>query len=303
MDTFMQYLAKEIWPPNKRISFCYMARKGLEGAGYEESGCNAKNGNPFGPFWDTFNIDFVNSEYYEPLNYDVHHGNMGEKWNEKYPGNKYPVIAFTGAPASFPVQEENLKLHKYLKFADRLQQLAYNFVKNKLPKGAFIGIHLRNGLDWVRACEHISTSRNLFSSAQCLGYRNEKGTATQEMCLPTYEIIIRQVKRVIKQFKELNSENEIKSIFVSSDNNHMIRELNDSLRRLNVTAHKLDEDNPHLDLAILTRSNHFIGNCISSFTAFAKRDRDTRGIPTTFWAYPPLKERTKSTKNNMHEEL
>ena len=54
------------------------------------SGCNAKEGNPFGPFWDTFDVDFTHSEFYGPLNYDVHHQNMASQWNKKYPPNQWP---------------------------------------------------------------------------------------------------------------------------------------------------------------------------------------------------------------------
>lgn len=52
--------------------------------------CNAKEGNPFGPFWDTFSVDFEKSEFYGPLNYDVHHQDMATKWNKRYPPTKYP---------------------------------------------------------------------------------------------------------------------------------------------------------------------------------------------------------------------
>ena len=58
--------------------------------------CNAKEGNPFGPFWDTYKIDFVASEFYSPLHYDVHYSNMGQRWSEVYPPNKWPVLAFAG---------------------------------------------------------------------------------------------------------------------------------------------------------------------------------------------------------------
>lgn len=59
-------------------------------------GCNAKEGNPFGPFWDTYKVDFVGSEFYGPLNYDVHYRDMLKKWKEKYLPLQWPVLAFTG---------------------------------------------------------------------------------------------------------------------------------------------------------------------------------------------------------------
>lgn len=60
-------------------------------------------------------------------------------------------MAFTGAPASFPVQNENRKLQKHLKWKDSLKEQAQEFIKaNLLKGGGFLGIHLRNGIDWVR---------------------------------------------------------------------------------------------------------------------------------------------------------
>lgn len=300
MEDFMLRLAPKIWPPGKRIAFCYTARYGIGGKGAEVKGCNPKNGNPFGPFWDTFDVDFIDSEFYEPLNYDVHHREMGDKWNEKYPADRWPVLAFTGAPGSFPVQIENRNLQKYLVWSDRIQMLSKNFIKNYLPKGAFIGVHFRNGVDWVRACEHVSSSNQLFSSPQCLGYRNENGKLTMDMCYPTRDIIVRQLKRHIKSFKEKNPKNEIKSIFVASDSNHFLNDVNTALARMNIIALKLDQSNPHVDLAILALSNYFIGNCVSSFTAFVKRERDARNFPSSFWGFPAEKS---SKLNKNHDEL
>ena len=74
---------------------------------------------------------------------------MAYLWRSKYPSAKWPVLAFTGAPASFPVQLENKKLQKYLQWNDEMVGKAKSFIKEKLPPGAFIGIHLRNGIDWV----------------------------------------------------------------------------------------------------------------------------------------------------------
>lgn len=281
----MAYLADEVWPRDDRRSFCYMERKSLSGSTQKD--CHAKEGNPFGPFWDEFQIDFVGSEFFAPLNYDTFHSeNMINKWRAKYPPTDWPVLAFTGAPASFPVQAENVHLQKYFIWTEQIQLTASNWIKTNMPKGAYIGIHLRNGVDWIRACEHIASSPNLFAAAQCLGYRNEKGSATMDMCMPTKDIVIKQIRRQIKLHNERHPSNVIKSIFVASDSDHMIIDLNIALKRPKIQAYRTNERNPHSDLVILQKSNLFIGNCISSFTAFVKRARDVHGLPSSFWAFP-----------------
>lgn len=293
MEEFMTHVAPTEWPPEKRISFCYMSRG-------DGNSCNAKEGNPFGPFWDTFNVDFVQSEFYGPLHYDTHHNDMVKLWTDKYPPAAWPVLAFTGAPASFPVQRENLGLQKYLVWSEEVGAKADAFIKSVLPKGAFIGIHLRNGIDWVRACDHIPQSPNLFAAPQCLGYRNENGKATLEMCLPGREILIRQLKRTIKYYNnaENHRNNPIVSLFVASDNNHMIDDLGGALKRMQVSVLKYRGNDPHVDLAILGQSNFFIGNCVSSYSAFVKRERDAKGYPSAFWGFP-----IEKSSQSSHDEL
>ena len=58
-------------------------------------------------------------------------------------------MAFTGAPAAFPVEKENADLHRYLQWSDEIEQLVDDFVSKKLPSGPFVGVHLRIGQDWV----------------------------------------------------------------------------------------------------------------------------------------------------------
>lgn len=74
---------------------------------------------------------------------------MKVQWQKRYPAVTWPVLAFTGAPASFPVQIENKQFQKCLNWNNDMLNKAKTFIKEKLPKGAFVGIHLRNGIDWV----------------------------------------------------------------------------------------------------------------------------------------------------------
>ena len=162
---------------------------------------------------------------------------------------------------------------------------ASSWLSANLPKGPFVGIHLRNGLDWTRACEHVSSGRQLFSSPQCLGYRGQHGQLTPELCSPSLQMVVRQVRRAIKRV-------EAKAVFVASDHDHLLGELRQQFRRNGVSFHLLEKDYPHLDLVILGRSNFFIGNCVSSFSAFVKRERDVLGLPSAFRAFPAEKKKT-----------
>ena len=55
---------------------------------------------------------------------------------------------------------------------------------------------------------------------------------------------------------------------------------------------------PHTELAVMGLSNYFIGNCVSTFSAFVKRERDSNGFPSSFWAYP-----LEKSKKLRHTEL
>jgi peptide-O-fucosyltransferase len=86
-----------------------------------------------------------------------------------------------------------------------------------------------------------------------------------------------------------------KHAYVASDHDHMIKKFQKRFKDVQFT--KYDTENPHVDLAILGKSDHAIVNCVSTFSAFLKRQRDSENKKTDFWAF---KERKKQYSN---EEL
>ena len=100
------------------------------------------------------------------------------------------------------------------------------------------------------------------------------------MCIPSVNEIYSKVELAINSV-------QAKSVFVASDNDHMIGKLYSYLsQRTTLTkVAKLEEENPHLDLAILGRSSIFVGNCVSSFSAFVKRERDVNELPSKFFGF------------------
>ena len=97
--------------------------------------------------------------------------------------------------------------------------------------------------------------------------------------MPDTNTIMEMVRRKIKLLRAV-------AVFVASDNDHMISQFREQFRDEPVSFYKQEEDNPLLDLVILGQSSHFIGNCVSSFSAFVKRERDVSGLLSSFWAFP-----------------
>lgn len=117
------------------------------------------------------------------------------------------------------------------------------------------------------------------------------------MCFPSLSTIVKQLKRAIKKINAT-------AVFVASDRNHLISDLSLALKNLQVVVRKHQDESPHIDLAILEMSNLFIGNCVSSFSAFVKRSRDVDGFASEFWGYPPnMRSMKHQSPQNEHDEL
>lgn len=59
------------------------------------------------------------------------------------------MLAFKGAPASFPVRKRNRHLQQYLQWSDYIRTIAENYIHDVMGGVSFIGIHLRIASDWV----------------------------------------------------------------------------------------------------------------------------------------------------------
>lgn len=81
LHDFMTELAPSHWPPGDRTGYCHSPTSLSTSEGRED--CDMKLGNPFGPFWDEFSVEFDRSEFTR-LAYRIDYSTILEKWQEKY---------------------------------------------------------------------------------------------------------------------------------------------------------------------------------------------------------------------------
>ncbi|PIO66712.1 hypothetical protein TELCIR_11567 [Teladorsagia circumcincta] len=155
----------------------------------------------------------------------------------RFPSSEFPVLAFPSPPAPFPSRPGAWELQRYLKWSSRIMNKATQFISEKLSR-PFVGIHLRNDKDWDRVCEHIPTTtarQPLFASMQCEGEDFYDGTITKEICSPSTATVVEQV---IDWVGKIGA----RSVFVSSDKDHMIETLNEALNAYDVGTTFLAND-------------------------------------------------------------
>ncbi|EFO20682.2 GDP-fucose protein O-fucosyltransferase 1 [Loa loa] len=280
MREFIKKIAPNVWPLNERKAFCWQPRQSIYDR-RKSPGCHAKEGNPFGPFWDYSNISFIGDVYYASDFSEAHSINsvsVRKKWNERFPTSRYPVLSFISAPATFPARADHHHLQRYLRWSDAVLTEANKYIAESLER-PFIGIHLRNDVDWENLCQMVHKNENekLFGSAVCTG---GSGKLTAEMCLPSLETVIKNVNKEASKLK-------VRSVFVSSDRNHYIDELRQELAPLQIDVKCRYPENLHVNLAILSTADHFIGNCVSTLSAFIYRQRkyaSSISRPSSFFA-------------------
>lgn len=276
-------IAEEIWPQGGRGNFyCYSARSGSTG-GHRET-CDALKGEPFKSFWNHFNITREsNSTMYKPLSTSP---SQAKAWAKIYPIQDHPVLSFVGAPSPFPTHREAISIQKYVRISKHVEQKALQFKKDmSFLNEPYLSMHLRHGVDWKKACELLNHNNytELFSSNQCTNYSDEedydsiKEPLQFDTCLPKFETMVSKLGKILNDYHEKNHSNiSIVHIATDYDDFDLFERFKKEFPTVRFVVSSRNDSSifgPMLDIYLMIYADVFIGNCISSFSAFPARIR------------------------------
>lgn len=274
---FMNQDANTVWPVGKRRFYCYSQRGFTQ---MNEQSCNALQGEPFNTFWSSFGVSEDSSTYYKPLTTNPE---SALRWSQMYPPSSHPVLTFVGAPSPFPAHKDSTKLQKYIKISEPIEKVSKEFMDLMGVSGKpYLSMHVRHGSDWKKACQLLldGPKTRLFSSNQCTGYPPDDSghTLEYETCFPSYETMSRDLSEALTKFKERhNLSIQVVHIATDFDSSELWRYLekmfpNVRFIRLKQASIQFTPDYM-IDIYLMTHADVFIGNCVSSFSAFPARIR------------------------------
>lgn len=130
LESFMKTTAAVAWPEHQRHMYCYHFDQ------TKPVNCRTKQGNPFGPFWDAFHVNFVGDR-------GIDYGMSPVRWSTELAPQQHPVVAMPGAPARFPVQPEHRELAQYVEWSDSFAAQKQDIVSSM--QGPILAAHIRAG--------------------------------------------------------------------------------------------------------------------------------------------------------------
>lgn len=272
LTDFMRFNALDVWPEGKRQFYCFSPRS------IGSNQCDALKGQPYKTFWTVFNISEDSSIFYKPLSTTYQ---QVDKWRSQFPPSNHRVLTFVGAPSPFPAHKESIKLQKYIKMSKVIEEKAFDFrKKNSFLDKPYLSMHIRHGSDWRRACSLLESNdgpAQLFSSQQCTGYEERSNQKLQhDICLPSYETISRKLNSSLDIYRE-NSNSEIYHVHIATDDrdSDIWKKLMDDFPDIDFIFSPRDYEmtSSMLDIYLMAFADVFIGNCVSSFSAFPARLR------------------------------
>ena len=123
----------------------------------------------------------------------------------------------------------------------------------------------------------------LFSSKQCTSFYDSHDLLDYELCFPSFDTIIMQIKDIINLKQQPH---KIRTVYIATDNDNatLWNQIHSNLPNITLIAPTItissegvitnhEPPTPLIDAYLMTYSNHFIGNCVSSFSAFVSRLR------------------------------
>ena len=212
----------------------------------------------------------------------------------------HDVIVLTQSGFSFPAPRSTLRHAGMLKWSDSILAKATSLIRRKVPSlEPFVSVHIRAGSDFRRSCRREGTKKafetanferikKFFEARTC--FERKHISVSYRMCEPTKEDYINGVQSALEQSHScivyVASDLKSSSELLSSD------ELKPPSSRtdcdsVTVFSQQSGNDDPYVDLAVMAQGSHFIGNCVSSFTAIVVRERmysrRAEKLPVSYW--------------------
>jgi len=302
LEEFMHKYSNKLWPPGKREFYCYSPRN----PNVINPTCDALKGQPFNFFWSNFQVSEDSSVFYKPL---VTTANDAHAWNQRYPASSHRVITFVGSPSPFPAPSDAIHIQKYVKISDKIRELALDFkVRHHMLNTTYLSMHIRHGPDWVKACELLLTDGGLyrlFSSDQCIetgaGRSQSNERLKFDLCLPSFESISDKIEEVLRDLSSARDTTvEVIHMATDLDDTSLLRKLSLRFPRIRFvsTLREPKTLSPMIDVFLMTHADVLIGNCISSFSAFAARIRKEQ-LKLGQWTYYFGHDRSTSFASNV----